>query len=152
MSEGPNAAPSGGTAPGWYPDPWGQAGQRWWDGNQWTQQTQGGAVGGGAGGDTGMAQASHLLGLFTGFVGPLIIWLTKGKESAFVEHHAKEALNFQIMIAIAMFVSFLLAFVLIGFLLIPIVFVVDVIFCIQQTMAAGRGEQSRYPLSLRLIS
>ena len=27
-------------APGWYPDPWGQAPFRWWDGSQWTQQTQ----------------------------------------------------------------------------------------------------------------
>jgi hypothetical protein len=22
--------------PGWYPDPWGAAGQRYWDGRQWT--------------------------------------------------------------------------------------------------------------------
>ncbi len=22
--------------PGWYPDPWGQPGQRYWDGRQWT--------------------------------------------------------------------------------------------------------------------
>ena len=26
------------TPPGWYPD--GQGGQRWWDGNQWTEHTQ----------------------------------------------------------------------------------------------------------------
>ena len=25
------------TPPGWYPD--GQGGQRWWDGNQWTEHT-----------------------------------------------------------------------------------------------------------------
>lgn len=24
---------------GWYPDPWGQAAQRWWDGSQWTGHT-----------------------------------------------------------------------------------------------------------------
>jgi hypothetical protein len=32
------------TPPGWYPD--GQGGQRWWDGNQWTEHTQPGQGGG----------------------------------------------------------------------------------------------------------
>jgi hypothetical protein len=31
-------------APGWYPDPWGQAQSRWWDGTQWTEQTQAGGA------------------------------------------------------------------------------------------------------------
>ena len=26
---------------GWYPDPWGQAAQRWWDGQQWTSHVSG---------------------------------------------------------------------------------------------------------------
>jgi hypothetical protein len=30
--------------PGWYPDPAGEADQRWWDGRQWTERTQEGAV------------------------------------------------------------------------------------------------------------
>ncbi|HEY8547284.1 MAG TPA: DUF2510 domain-containing protein [Acidimicrobiales bacterium] len=29
------------TPPGWYPDPWGQAGRRWWDGTQWSQHVDG---------------------------------------------------------------------------------------------------------------
>ena len=35
------AAPVQTTPPGWYPDPYGTAAQRWWDGAQWTQQTVG---------------------------------------------------------------------------------------------------------------
>jgi hypothetical protein len=37
----PAAAPSGGSSQpaNWYPDPQGQARLRWWDGNQWTDQT-----------------------------------------------------------------------------------------------------------------
>jgi hypothetical protein len=27
--------------PGWYPDPWQQAGERWWDGTQWTGHLRG---------------------------------------------------------------------------------------------------------------
>lgn len=30
--------------PGWYPDPWQQAAQRFWDGNQWTHRVSGGAA------------------------------------------------------------------------------------------------------------
>ena len=33
----------------------------------------------------------HLLGLLTGFVGPLILWLVKKDESRFIDHHGKEA-------------------------------------------------------------
>jgi hypothetical protein len=29
---------------GWYPDPWGQAAQRWWDGQQWTSHVEGAVV------------------------------------------------------------------------------------------------------------
>ncbi len=27
--------------PGWYPDPWGGVGYRWWDGKNWTEHVQG---------------------------------------------------------------------------------------------------------------
>ncbi|MFJ6214163.1 phospholipid scramblase-related protein [Streptomyces sp. NPDC092296] len=35
------------TPPGWYPDPHGAAGLRWWDGSQWTDHTHAGPAGGG---------------------------------------------------------------------------------------------------------
>lgn len=35
---------SGTAPPGWYPDPWGQAAQRLWDGSRWTPQVAGGAM------------------------------------------------------------------------------------------------------------
>ena len=43
-----------------------------------------------------MGMLSHLLGIFTGFLGPLIIWLIKKDESKYIDEQAKEALNFQI--------------------------------------------------------
>ncbi len=40
--------------PGWYPDPWGQAGQRWWDGQQWSSNVSGPPAAG-AGTSSGVA-------------------------------------------------------------------------------------------------
>ena len=38
---------SSGAAPGWYPDPWGQAPHRFWDGAQWTPRVSGAPAGSG---------------------------------------------------------------------------------------------------------
>jgi uncharacterized protein len=148
---GSDPQPPAGPAAGWYPDPYGQAPQRWWDGSQWTGQV-GGTQSSGTGSDTALAQLAHILGLLFGFLAPLIIWLVKGKESAFIDQHAKEALNFQLTVLIAGFVGGVLLLVLVGFLVLLVVFVLDVVFSIQQTIKAGRGEPAAYPVSIRFIS
>jgi uncharacterized Tic20 family protein len=99
-----------------------------------------------------LALLSHLLGIFTGFLGPLIIWLIKKDSSAYVSDQSKEALNFQITVAIAYLVSGLLTFVLIGCVLMPIVLLGALVLAIMATIAASKGEPYRYPLTLRLIS
>ena len=97
------------------------------------------------------AMLAHLLAIFTSFLGPLIIWLVKKDEHPFVDEQGKEALNFQITVAIAYIVAGLLTFVCIGFLLLPAVAIVDLIFCIMACVAANKGEHYRYPLSIRFI-
>ena len=42
------------------------------------------------------AMLIHLLGILTGFLGPLILWLVKKDESHYIDHHGKEAINFMI--------------------------------------------------------
>jgi uncharacterized Tic20 family protein len=103
--------------------------------------------------DKTMAMLSHLLGIVIGFIGCLIIWLiNKDKpEKAFVIDQAKEALNFQITIFIASFISVLLVAVFIGLLLAPAVFIINIVFCIIAGMAANKGVEYRYPFALRLI-
>ena len=94
---------------------------------------------------------AHLLAIFTCFVGPLVIWLVKKDEHPFVDEQGKEALNFQITMAIAWIVSALLTFVCIGAFLGIAVSVVDIIFCIIACIKANGGEAYRYPVSIRFI-
>lgn len=100
-----------------------------------------------------MALVAHLLGIFTWFLGPLIIWLINKDDSSksFVTDQAKEALNFQITVAIAMFVCIILTFVVIGVFLAPIVGLLSLVFSIIAAVKANNGEAYRYPFALRLI-
>ncbi|MCK5885082.1 DUF4870 domain-containing protein [Alcanivorax jadensis] len=101
--------------------------------------------------------ACHLLALaglvapFGNILGPLIMWLVKKDESAFVDDQGKEALNFNITISIAGFVAFLLIFVVIGGLLLPIIGIFWLVMTIIAAVKANGGERYRYPLTLRLI-
>jgi uncharacterized Tic20 family protein len=96
---------------------------------------------------------THLSGIIAGFIVPLIIWLiNKDKpEKSWLTDSSKEALNFQITIAIAYVICIVLSVVVIGGLLMPIVWLVNLIFCILGGVAANKGEAYRYPFALRLI-
>lgn len=100
----------------------------------------------------------HLLAIFTGFLGPLILWLVKKDASPFVDFHGKEALNFQITLLIVTTVLGTLAAVLmivfIGIILIPVIALVvlaAVILEIIACLAASRGEFYQYPFNIRFI-
>lgn len=98
-----------------------------------------------------MAMLAHLLGIFTGFLGPLIIWLIKKDESSFVDEQGKEALNFQITVVIASFIAGATVVIFIGCILAPAVVIADIVFCVIAALAANKGEHYRYPLTIRFI-
>jgi uncharacterized Tic20 family protein len=98
-----------------------------------------------------LAMLAHLLGIFTGFVGVLVLWLAKRGESGFVADQAREALNFQITMAIAFVAAIMLKVILVGILLVPILFVVNFVFSILGAISASKGHRYRYPLALRLV-
>ena len=104
-----------------------------------------------------MGMLAHLLGIFTNWIGPLIIWLIKKDQSPFVNDQGKEALNWQLTVFIAYFVlSVVRAFMpaLVGCVLTLLLlgaWIVNVIFVIQGAMAASKGVAYRYPIALRLI-
>lgn len=99
--------------------------------------------------NTSLAAVSHIGGLLTGFLIPLIIYLTAKDD--FTKDQGKEALNFQINVMVALIISFLLMFVFIGFLLLSLVLLFDIIFAIIATIKSSKGEKYRYPLIIRII-
>ena len=141
MTDDNGAAPAG-----WYPQPDGS--QRYWDGSAWTSHVAAGAVGD----DKPLAVLAHVLNVVATVIGPLIIYLVKKDESAFVRAHATEALNFGITLVIAYVVAGLTSILLVGVLLFPVILIVQIVFTIMAALAAGRGEDYRYPINIRLVT
>ncbi len=111
---------------------------------------------------TVLCHASALAGLIVPaaghILGPLIVWLLKRGDSAEIDEHGKESLNFQISMFIYTTVlgviCFILMFVLIGFLLMPllaVLYVADVVLVIIASLKASEGQLYHYPLTIRLI-
>lgn len=98
------------------------------------------------------ALVSYLGVPFGNIVGPLVIWLIKKDESAFVDVNGKKALNFQISLTIYGLASLPL---ICGGPLILIVYVplmiVGLIFPIIAAVGANKGEEINYPLSIKFI-
>ncbi len=102
--------------------------------------------------DKTFGMLAHLLGVFTAFVGPLVIWLIKKDESPFVNDQAKEALNFQIVMTIGYVISSFLTAFLIGCITYPVLIILSLVFGIMGTMKANEGTAYRYPFNIRIIT
>ena len=101
--------------------------------------------------DSTMAMLAHLLGIFFGFIPSLVIWLIKKDESPFVAQEACEALNFQITLIIGYAIAAALTKIVIGALLFPLIYILNIVFCIVAAVASSKGQAYRYPFALRLI-
>lgn len=102
-----------------------------------------------SGEDKLLAVICHVSAFFMPFLLPLIIYLVK-KDSPFVRNHAKEALMFHIGMAVAEFISWLLAIILIGILLMPFFFIVYVVCTIIAVIRSINGEPYTYPVTTHL--
>lgn len=102
--------------------------------------------------ETTLALLAHILPLVVGFWAPLIIWLVKKDESLFVGNEAKEALNFQLSILIAVLICIPLMFVIIGFFLIIGISIAGLVYSIIGGIEASKGIAYRYPYTWRMIS
>ncbi len=97
------------------------------------------------------ALAQFVIPTFGNVIGPLVIWLIKKDQSAWVNKQGKDALNFQISIAIYTVVSIILIPLIIGIVLLIAVGIFWLIMVILATIRVSEGESFRYPLSIRFI-
>jgi uncharacterized protein len=99
--------------------------------------------------------ASALLGVFFHFpghlLGPLIVWLAKRGDSPEIDAHGKEALNFQISMLIYNVVAGVFCLILIGFVALPILWVLNAVLVIIASIQASDGKFYRYPITIRFI-
>jgi len=102
-----------------------------------------------------LSHASALAGFFVPWaghiLGPLIIWLAKRGDSTEIDANGKESLNFQISMLIYNLIAGILCLVLIGFVILAILHLVNLVLVIVASIQAGEGKFYRYPLAIRLI-
>jgi uncharacterized Tic20 family protein len=103
------------------------------------------------------AVIAHLsaLVMFVGIpapIGPLVVWLLRKDQDAFVDFGGKEALNFNISFLIYFIAGGLLIFVGIGLLLLPIIGITWIVLVIVAAVRASSGEYYQYPLTMRLVA
>lgn len=99
--------------------------------------------------DNTIAIITHVFGLFTWFIGALIVYLaTEDKQT---KEHAKKALNWQFSLLIYGFISLILILLLVGFILLPILGLLNLIFCVIAAIKAADGKLWDYPLAIKFF-
>jgi uncharacterized Tic20 family protein len=93
----------------------------------------------------------HIGGIFFSFIPALVGYLVLKDRGAFIRAHSLTALNFQLTMLIAIIVGYILTIVLIGAILVLAAYVVIIIFAIIAAIAANKGEQYKYPLTIQFI-
>lgn len=94
---------------------------------------------------------AHLLTLVAPILAPLIVLLVHQEKSAFIVRQAKESLNFQITVMIAVIVLLPTICIGIGIVLLPVLGILDLVCVVLASIAVNGGQDYRYPLTLRLV-
>ena len=117
--------------------------------------------------DKNYSSITHLSGFagwffpFGNIIAPLVLWIAKKNESAYIDSHGKAAVNFQLSI---LFYCFLLALLIIpitiftlglGLLaiiigIIPAV-ILKIVLIISASIKATNGEQYNYPYTIEFV-
>jgi uncharacterized protein len=88
---------------------------------------------------------------FGGIIGPLICWLSRKDESAWVDENGKAAMNFNLSILLYSVLCIPLCFILIGFVIIGFLVTLKVVCIIIASVKGSKGEKFKYPLAIPFI-
>ena len=102
-----------------------------------------------------LCHATALAGFFVAWaghiLGPLIVWRAKRSDSPEIDEYGKESLNFQISMLIYNVIAGVLCLVLIGFIILAILHILNLVLVIIASIQASEGKFYRYPMTIRLI-
>lgn len=102
-----------------------------------------------------LVHLSALSGIVTSglgsILGPLVVWLLFRARSDMVDYHGKRALNFNISFFIYGAIAVISMFVLIGFILLPVVVILWLIWTIMAAVRASRGDPPGYILAISFL-
>lgn len=88
---------------------------------------------------------------FGNVLGPLIIWLIKKDEFSSVDKEGKKSLNFQLSMTLYFIISLILIVGFVGFILLPIVVITDVVLVVVAIVKINNDEEFDYPLTIKFI-
>jgi uncharacterized Tic20 family protein len=101
-----------------------------------------------------LCHATALAGFFVPWaghiLGPLIVWLAKRSDSPEIDENGKESLNFQISMLIYNVIAGVLCLLLIGFIILAILHILNLVLVIVASIQASEGKFYRYPMTIRL--
>ncbi|TMP16595.1 MULTISPECIES: DUF4870 domain-containing protein [unclassified Pseudoalteromonas] len=98
-----------------------------------------------------LSALAGLLFPFGSVIGPLIVWLVKKEEMPLVAEHGRKSLNFQLTMMIAYIVCFMLMFVVVGVILLPLVALFSLIMVVVSAIKANDGKEVNYPMAIEFI-
>ena len=98
-----------------------------------------------------MAMLLWILNILSGFVGPLIIWLMKKDESAFINQQGKNYLNFAISYSSYFIISLILTIIIIGYIPLFVLSIAAFIYTIIGIVTVNKGEDFVVPLTIEII-
>lgn len=87
-----------------------------------------------------------------GFLLPVILWVSRSKESSEVDMHGKNIMNFMLSMLIYTILLIPLCFLIVGIPLLVVLGILEIIFIIIAAVKAANGEYWKYPLSITFFS
>ena len=114
----------------------------------------------GEGREKTLATVTHVLGLLTLFLGPLVMYfLFKGKASPWLRAHLDEAINYHILL-VAAFILVIVGLIFLGqftwamttlALVLLLLVVAHVVFGVIAIAWAARGKSYHFPLDVKIV-
>jgi uncharacterized Tic20 family protein len=93
--------------------------------------------------------ATHLGGIFLGFIPALLVYLVK--NDGWIKENARNALNWQLTTLIYFGICWALVFIIIGLFLPWLIVILNIVFSLVAAIRSSKGEAYKYPLTFEFI-